>query len=279
MIQQLDNCDSRNSQRVWAHLISWAFDKEKTEQVDAILAAAQENPMLVVAIPWQFKVVDLHSPEAESMKRVHLSEKRLQERHESKPKLNSPKVRIAEILTGCEAGDSNAWLNLNLELTRVSEDSDYGDWFRSPIEGLPGWKSASTNDKQRVLEAGRKYVLNQQPSMEEMKTNRSISFPVFAGYSALKLLIQFDQPFVLSLPSDVWKQWTPIILFYAPDDDKENYLFGLHASSHLKRILRQSATKSPIGATRSCNISNNVALLRDVKQFNKSPKNYPSLIG
>lgn len=224
MIQQLYECESKNSQRVWARLISWTFDKENPEQIDAILTAAQENSILVEAIPWLFKVVDLNSPEAESMKRIHSREKSYLERRESKPKLNPPKVRLAEILTDCEAGNSNAWLNLNLELTRESEDSDYGDWFRSPIESLPGWKSASANDKQRILEAGRKYVLNQQPSMEELITNRSISFPVFAGYSALKLLIQFDQPFVLGLLSDVWKQWTPIILFYAPDDDKHRSL-------------------------------------------------------
>lgn len=222
MIQQLCNCESRNSQRVWAHLISWPFDKENPEQVDAILVAAQERSVLVEAIPWLFRVVELNSSDAELMKRMHTREKSYLERRESRPKPNLPKIRTPEILSQCDAGDSNAWLTLNLELTRESDDSDYRDWFSSLIEKLPGWKSASIDDKQRILEAAKKYVLNQQPSMEEIITNQRISFPVFAGYSALKLLLRFDRGFFSSLTSDAWKQWTPIILFYAPDDNKHD---------------------------------------------------------
>lgn len=224
MIQQLYNCESRNSQRVWANLISWPFDKENPEQVDAILVAAQERSVLIEAIPWLFRVVELNSSDAELMKRMHTREKNYLDRRESRSKSNLPKIRITEMLSQCEAGDSNAWLTLNLELTRESDDSDYGDWFSSLIEELPGWKSANIDDKQRILEAAKKYVLNQQPSMEEIITNQRISFPVFAGYSALKLLLRFDAPFVISLTSHVWKQWAPIIMFRVPEDIKHDSL-------------------------------------------------------
>jgi len=215
LIARLQATASDRDKRMLAHLVSRAFNWRDPDQVDAVLVACEDNPILAEVFAWLLKPVELNSPEAQKMKENYLeSQKWRKRKRERSPLEPSPEERIAALLDECESGKSAAWWRLNVNMTLEPDGTDYGKELESDLTALPGWKAAEIITRVRIVEAAKRYVLEQDPETHKWLGTNTLYRPAFAGYRALRLLLQKASDFLSTIPAEVWKKWAPIILAY-----------------------------------------------------------------
>lgn len=223
MLERLREEKSKEVQFIWAKLINRAFDWRELGQLDAIIDASKSNPTLAETFSWLLKPVELNSPEAEKMKADYLEIQKWQKRDKERPLLSPPPAeRIAGLLDECESDNSSAWWCLNMEMTLEPDSQYYGNEYESDLTVLPGWKNADTVTRHRIIEAAKRYILEQDPKTYEWLGKNIIHRPAFAGYRALQLLLQEIPDFISSVPANVWKKWAPIILTYPISNSDSN---------------------------------------------------------
>ncbi|PXF58329.1 MAG: hypothetical protein C4B59_13450 [Candidatus Methanogaster sp.] len=191
MIGRLQCEESKDVQRVWAELIEKVFDRQDIDQFDTIFTASQKNPILEKQFAWLLKSVELNSPKAQEMKEHHSKIQEWMDRANDCPILDPPPAeRIDLLLDECTSGNLSAWWRLNMELTLEPDSTFYGDELESDLTVLPGWKAADAATKARIVETAKRYVREQDPKTQEWLGTNTIYRPVFAGYRALRLLLQ-----------------------------------------------------------------------------------------
>src|SRR5574337_783069 len=117
-------------------------------------------------------------------------------------------------LDNCERGNSAAWWRLNTEMTLKPDSTHYGDELESDLTVLPGWKSADAVTRARLIEVARRYVLEQDPDEDTWLGTNILHRQAFAGYSALRLLLQEAPRLLSAIPEEAWRRWAPIGLAY-----------------------------------------------------------------
>ncbi|NSW84362.1 MAG: hypothetical protein HPY90_14060 [Syntrophothermus sp.] len=215
MIEQLLSSVSEEAQRVWVALIWAAFDRREPYQLDAIFVASRKSRVLAETFEGLFRPVELGSPQAEKMKAEYLERQKWERRERKRPLLKPPPgERIAILLDRFESGDLAAWWHLNLEMTLGPDSTHYGNELESDLTVLPGWKGGDDRTKARIIEAAKKYVLDQDPETHKWLGTNTLYRPAFAGYRALRLLLQKNPDFLSGLPTGIWRKWAPMILAY-----------------------------------------------------------------
>lgn len=215
MIERLQ-CEGREDmQSMWAKLIRLVFYQHDLNQSDAILTASPKSPVLAKEFAGLLETVELNSPEAQEMKAHHSKVQERTNRANPHPILYPPPAeRIALLLDECESGDSSAWWRLNREMTLEPDSTFYGDGLESDPTVLPGWNVADAAIKARIVEAAKRCVLEQDPKTQEWLGTNTMPPLAFSGYRALLLLLRESPDFIPTIPTDVWKKWTPTILAY-----------------------------------------------------------------
>ena len=129
---------------------------------------------------------------------------------------------MEKLLDEFEAGDNSAWWKLNLEMTLKPNSTYYhlSDELESDLTVLPGWEVATSVMKQRIVQASKSYLLNQDPETEHWLGTNTFYRPAVAGYRALRLLLREDHDFISNLPKMVWNKWAPTVLD-ARDDNND----------------------------------------------------------
>ncbi len=213
MVERFQAAKSHEIQIIWVQLISRAYDLREPGQLEAVFAASQKSAILADAFVWLLRPVELNSPEAEKMRANYLGQQRRQTRE--RPLLEPPPAkRIALLLEACESGNSAAWWRLNREMTLEPDSTHYRDELEGDLTVLPGWKATDPTIKARILAAAKRYVLEHDANPREWLGRSLIHRPAFAGYRALRLLLQEDPQFVSTIPATVWEKWASIILAY-----------------------------------------------------------------
>ncbi|MDP3981381.1 MAG: hypothetical protein Q8Q33_08225, partial [Chlamydiota bacterium] len=188
-----------------------------------IIDTSKSNSILAETFSWLLKPIELNSPEAEKMKADYLERQKWQKQDKERPPLNPPPAeRIAGLLDECESGNSSAWWYLNMKMTLELDSQYYGSEYESDLTVLPGWKNADTVTRHRIVEAAKRYVLEQDLKTHDWLGKNIIHRPAFAGYRALQLLLQELPGFIPSIPTDGWKKWAPIILTYPISNSDSN---------------------------------------------------------
>lgn len=184
-----------------------------------VFDAKERNEALRDELRIFFDAIELDSEEAKTSKEHYakwLEVDRSLRRHEREEKdlVPSPKERMLTWLERFEAGETDGFWMLNREMTLHPKSTHYGDELLSDLRKLPGWIEADDALRQRIIAAARKYLFDGDPKTDEWIGTNAIQFSAFAGYRAIKLLINLDGGFVEGLPAEIWDKWTPIIYFY-----------------------------------------------------------------
>ncbi len=234
MLERLQEEKSKEIQLIWANLIERAFDPREPSQLDVIIDACQSNQILAETFSRLLKPIELNSPEAAKMRTDYLETQKWLKHDKEQPLLNPPPAeRIAGLLDECESDRSSAWWRLNMEMTLEPDSQHYGTDYESDLTVLPGWKNADAVTRHRIVEAAKRYVLEQDPETHDWLGKNIIHRPAFAGYRALQLLLQELPDFIPSIPTDVWGKWAPIILTYPTSNSDSN---GKNVEIHNKLI-------------------------------------------
>ena len=243
LIQRLRKSKSRKLQVVLAKLIAKTFDWRNISELNRVLEACQKNPILAEELAWLIEPVDLDSPEARKMKADYLQRQKVQARNKNRPPLKpSPVKRITFLLEMCESGKTEAWWRLNMDMTLEPDSTHYGDERESDLTVLPGWRDADTTTRARIVEGGRRYILEQEPRIDEWLGKNTFHRPAFAGYRALRLLFQETPDLISTIPAEIWKKWAPVIVAYPTSSGDE----GREAQRKLVKLAYQHAPKETI---------------------------------
>jgi len=223
MIEELRACESEKGKSLWARLIFHLFDRRDAQQVDAIVAASEQEPMLGAEFSPLLRPVALDSPQAQELKDEYLeAKKREAARGRSRPLVvPSPQQRMAALLDAFESGDTSAWWRLNLEMTLEPDSEYYGQDGELTITELPGWKAANETTRTGIVAAAKRYLTLADPEAQVWLGTNTWHRPAVAGYRALKLLLAEQPAFVESISPNVWAKWAPTILAYFPDVEPE----------------------------------------------------------
>jgi len=217
MIEQCQKAKSKEIQTTWAHLINRTFDWREPIQLEAIIIASQSNPIMAEVFTWLLKPIELGSPEAMKMKQDLLERQKWQERDKSRPSLKpSPAERIVSLLEQYESGNTDAWWRLNIEMTLEPNSMYYESQkeIEPDLTVLPGWKTADTVTRARIVAAAKKYIFARDPETHKWLGENTMYRPAYAGYRAFRLLLQEDPSFITIIPIEIWKKWAPITLIF-----------------------------------------------------------------
>lgn len=239
-------------QLAWASVIRACWHFGNPDQLELIYLACQVNPAMARTFRYEFRAVPLDSHEAEegrkieAMRRERDSDEEAQERHE--PLDPPPAARISDLLAAGEAGDPDAWWNLNIWL-RAEEDGTAAVSEEEPdLKVYPGWQQADLPMRRRLIAAAKRYLLERGAQTDAWINETDIIHrPAAAGYRALRLLLAEDTAFVLGLTAETWKRWAPITLAYLMpfevSDEEKDYqrrLVGMayqHAPEEIIKTL------------------------------------------
>jgi predicted NACHT family NTPase len=248
LIERLLASDCEQVQKTLIRLIWSLFNSNDIEHVDAVLIASQRNSILAEAFSGFLRSIELDSPQAQKMKSDYLEihkeiQKRSQElieySHNQKQPLleSSPDIGIIALLDELNSGNLAAWWHICREMTLKPDSTHYEEIFELDLTALPGWNTVDTLTRARLIEAAKKYVLNENPEIDSLYSRTTYESDLL-GYKALRLLLKEASDFIPTIPRDVWKKWVPFILAYSPSNnvkDKE-------LDSELVRMAYQNAS-------------------------------------
>lgn len=214
----------KDNQLIWAQLITKSFDWRESGQLDAILTACSWSPILTDNFQWLLKPIELNSPEAHKMKDDYLKYKKIRSeiKNRDRPLVEPPpSERIAKLLDDFQSGNSDAWWQLNREMTLQPDSTHYGDELESDITILHGWKAADATTRERIVNAAKIYLQMHDPQTHEWLGTNVIPRSALAGYRALRLLLKEETNYISTIPDYIWEKWAPIIIAYPTSSGSE----------------------------------------------------------
>ena len=225
LIEQLQHAPTVEEQKVWTRLISRVYHPGHPDLTEAVVSASQWSPPLRDSFAWLVDPVVLGSADARRLRDEHERPEKLRRQYEIRPQIEPPPVeRVNTWLNEYERGSQDAWWNLNLAMTLKPDSTHYGDELQSDLTKLPGWEDANTSTRARITAAASRYLLEADPNTSQWLGTHTIHRPAFAGYRALRLLLQEVPEKLDSLPTSVWERWAPVVLAYpqmSEGDDRE----------------------------------------------------------
>jgi predicted NACHT family NTPase len=129
----------------------------------------------------------------------------------------SPFERVINLLDKFEKGEMEAWWILNLEMTLEPDNTHYMGHleYESDLRTLPVWKIADADTKERIIRAASTYLTSvKEIETKEWLGENNLYRPAYAGFRALRLLLNEALTRLNSLSSDVWEVWAPITIGY-----------------------------------------------------------------
>ncbi|MGE0821978.1 MAG: NACHT domain-containing NTPase [Candidatus Binatia bacterium] len=226
MIERLEASAAKDIQRTWAVLIEKRFRQSELTQTDTILTACQRSLVLAELFSWLREPVGLDSPEAEKARAVYIEEQRWQNERKNHTANPLPTQRIANLLDKCESGNLDAWWQLTMEMALRPNGTYSHNELEPDLTVLSGWEQVDTITRRRILEAAKKYIIEQRPEIQKWLEGNTVNLPTFAGYKALLLLQQEEPKWFTTLTPVVWQKWAPTILAYSVFSDsaeKQNH--------------------------------------------------------
>ncbi len=178
----------------------------------------------------QFKIDQLQNDQLEELKRSR----------EPDP-LDSPlQERMKNHLIRIEHGELISWVELNWEMISENRRPNNESIFNPNIMSLPGWSLSSAEMRDRIILGAKNYIINGETDDQEWIGTNLISFPAYAGYRALRLILETDLEWLRNLTSEVWQKWISIILLY------EFGIYGQNLIEPGEWFLNRNANTRPL---------------------------------
>jgi len=225
MIKYFQTSISEQKQQVIAQLIFEVFNSQEKGHLDTIRSISQNNQILA-------KIFDPYLSTDSTSSNMPQAKKEGEFLVLEEPSVPSdleplPAEQIIKLLD--EFGDDNltAWEHICREMVLKPESFYYQLWEMEKIDltVLPGWISADTQTKERIVEAAQKYLLQHHPENYPVSSVKNSCAEDLFGYKALRLLLKQNLSFIEGLSTNVWQKWTPFVLAYSPIGNTEDNYF------------------------------------------------------
>jgi len=213
VLDQVSRSSTPREKDSWVRLSRHLFSSRDTRHLDWVYSSSRVEPLVASQFEWLLKPVLLDSAEAEQMRKRHEEYEEL----EAEPEYQvtpPPSERVKNELARFEAGDTDAFWKLNLEMTLKPDSRFYGDGIESDLTGLPGWLEADETTQRRIVAAAKQYILYGEPENEKWFGTNQINHSALAGYRAMRLVLKHEPEWLDTCSCSVWKTWAAIILTY-----------------------------------------------------------------
>jgi hypothetical protein len=177
---------------------------------EALYDLAGKWPLLRQRYAGVLDGVPLDSADARHLRELHRQMEEFKEKR-SPPIEPPPAERVAGLLAQFEAGDWQAWWQLNMELTLTPASRFYGSDLDYFITEMPGWQAADERTRQRLLMASAQYLISSESSVAEWIGTNSLRRNDVAAYRAMILLKQQDPSSYEGISPDSWAKWAPVV--------------------------------------------------------------------
>ena len=245
VLKELTTEEDGNVQALWAKLAGWIFNRQDSYHLKLVYDTGQSSQVLAREFEWLLKPVQLDSPTAEKMRRYYEQEQEREAEKSSRPSLEPPPAgRISELLDRCESGDVSAFWRLNLEMTVGADGLFQASEGESDLTVLPGWAASDDENRARITEAAKRYLLEGDPATAEWLGTGKQDRRAMAGYRALRLMAAQDPAFLSGVGPEVWKKWVPTIFVFRQSGDAAAAQRTLvnqgysHAAEEIRRALK-----------------------------------------
>jgi hypothetical protein len=122
-----------------------------------------------------------------------------------------PAERVRMDLDRFEAGNMDAWWQMNIHLSLTPTSTHFNDLeFR--ITKMPGWIAAEEVTRERILRAAKKFLEEGTSLIESWVGTTSFKRSDYSAYRALLLLNELDQATYSQLDPAIWKKWAPVVV-------------------------------------------------------------------
>jgi hypothetical protein len=131
----------------------------------------------------------------------------------SAPQIDLP-GQILDCLGRAEAGDWQAWWQLNVVLALSPENPNALNDLDYVITQMPGWLSADEAVRERIVAVAAPYLAQAESQVDSWLGRQPIS-PKRSDLAALRaflLLRQADITAYQALPTTTWQKWAPVIV-------------------------------------------------------------------
>jgi hypothetical protein len=109
----------------------------------------------------------------------------------------------------------------------------------SDLTSLPGWKICDDMLKNRIVEAAKSYIINNDAAPSNWLGTNTYHRPAMSGYKAFILLKKLEPAFLDNLSTDIWKKWASVFIGYP----ENNGLTG-RDKTYLE-LINQAYKKAP----------------------------------
>jgi hypothetical protein len=154
--------------------------------------------------------IPLDSADAVQMRNHHLQ--MLELNSHQPPMLDPPPAeRVRMDLDRFEAGDMDAWWQLNIDLSLLPSSTHFND-LELRITKMPGWIAADEGTRERILRAAREFLEKGTSLIESWLGTGSFKRSDYSAYRALLLLNELDEATYSQLDQAIWKKWAPVVV-------------------------------------------------------------------
>lgn len=232
LLNQYQKTTDRRQRIVMAAILEralgWRTPPEIINAVLDVCGCHTEKPDLILrkALSWLTHPVRLKSKQTQESRKSWKEQKKWEKKSKPRPLKPLPAERVANAISRCETGDTNAWPELARELT-LEDNSRVYEW-PSKLVDQPGWKKADESTHQRILRIAMAFLQNSAPDSDGLFQKTSHSDKDFAGGFAFELLASVTPDRLLELTAEDFSRWSPLIVLYLFDDNEiEQKLFRL----------------------------------------------------
>jgi predicted NACHT family NTPase len=214
LMDQMEIAKSEEEQRAIVQLSNAALVHDDMQSLEAIWRANERNPIVMEEFRWLLKGYDIRSAEAATLREFYQHEQKMNSRPLLKP---SPSERVTTLLDRFEKGELEAWWILNREMTLKPDSTHYMDHleFVSDLRVLPVWEAADEDTRARIIKGASNYLMGMEdPKMKEWLGKNVLHRPAYAGFRALRFLLNEESAALDALPEEVWRRWAPVTIGY-----------------------------------------------------------------
>ena len=199
------------------------FDPLDSVHVELAAEIDRSSELWMSQLSSWFQDIALDSEHAERLRKHHdLSrgqESRLIEEEEALEETSAElRTGIVGFLDEIEGGAPEKFWELNVLMLIDPDTRRYRNELEFDLASLPGWHLLDEADRVRVFDAAKQYLTLDIASPDSWLGTNTIFRPAVAGYRALTLISQVDEPTLDDLPDEIWGMWAAVIV-WVPDPE------------------------------------------------------------
>jgi hypothetical protein len=179
--------------------------------VDPLIEAAVQTPALYELFPHVLGSIEIDSERARQLRVQEQADRRYTDvRRRNGPLLAQ---RMAQHLLRCESGEPTAFPLLLHQMAFGDNTADTADFWVEPIDRFPGWREGDASVRQRILDAGKRYLVDLRAKpLPRTRREVRVSREVRAAQVTLCLLGQIEPTWLEGAPLSGWQRWAAVIV-------------------------------------------------------------------